>query len=384
LTSLDLNQEKYSIGWNEKKISNVVEEYKYIDNRLNLLYGLEQFVKILIKLYTINNKNYIIIYDDFENLYEYISNLNSLRTNEFEKNTIITQSMNYTEKITNNYYNFRVWLKNYSDIVCDRIDYYNPEQLFDLFLNIHNIYWEKPYLKENENYFCYNDECYFEFSPKIYIKKIIGIYKFIRNKKNLLEQYEKEIKLLINKYINFVPSENKNLLVYKDKKLIEKDVVIKKLFKLYYPIKQPHYEYIYHNIIYNTDTIINTKPNIVVESENQIKSTIFKNSKNEIPTMWIKTYAPNIGKEEKTDLLHMFPFVLDELLANFPCIKIENTCQINGWTNYMYYFNGVLEYKDTIKTGCYEYFINSNGTLFHRMFRPWSSIPDNIKSMIEH
>jgi ankyrin repeat protein len=382
INSLCLNDPKYSINWNEKKISINIDEYKDMDinNKKFVLEGLLESIRILIKLSSINYKQYYIVYENFENLYENVS----------------SGIKNYEEikKINSDY---ESWIEEFSNIICDRIDFHCLLTIKKIFECVFNLYWEIP----DEDQYDLDSETDIlnaVFVPKHYVKKLNSMYKQIKEKKSLFEDYEKELVLIIDKYENDV---NKNLVVYKDKHLIEQDVIIKKLFKLYFPIKQPHYEYVYHNIIHNTDKIISspnsniksnwsnnrinkTDKNIIVESENKIKSTIFYCSDNKVPSKWIKTYAPNIGKEEKTDQNHMFPFSLDMLLETFPTVEIETIDSVHGWTNHMYYFSGIMEYDGDMETGCYEYFINSNGTLFHRMFRPWTNLPENIKKMIKH
>lgn len=221
-----------------------------------------------------------------------------------------------------------------------------------------------------------------DFDPK-FISKNKNLYKLFASKKQILITYEDEINQIINKYESGI-LKNK-FEVYDDTKFVSQDVVIKKLFKLYFPIKQPHYEYMYHSIVYNTDKIISSNPNIIVISDNQIKSTIFDINSCSKPKFWINTYAPNIGKEDKTDLYHMFPFILDSMLTQTNCVVIETT-NYNGdhKTCYKYYFYGMIEYLGIVETGCYEYFINSNGTLFHRMFKVWESLPEYVIKMINH
>ena len=72
------------------------------------------------------------------------------------------------------------------------------------------------------------------------------------------------------------------------------------------------------------------------------------------------------------------------LLEKFPCVYIESKDPNHNGNNLLCYFNGMIEHNNEIETGCYEYFINSNGTLFHRMFRPWSLLPNNVKKMLKN
>jgi ankyrin repeat protein len=373
LKSINFDDPIYSVSWNEKRLSIHICDYMEIENKQVILYGLLESVRILVRLSNLNNKNYTVTNENFENLYH-----------------CITTSILNCQEIKNIHNDFYEWMEEYCSIISDRLDYHNNHNLKKIFGYVSNIYWEIPDIEEDENCIENTDSDIMNaglnimnagFNPKKYIKKIKKLFKSFQSLKNTLEDYEKEILLIIDKYQT---NKNSSFVVYKNKKFIEQDIVIKKLYKLFFPVKQPHYEYMYHSIVYNTDVILSQDINLIVMSENKIKSTLFYIKNNSTPSQWIKTYAPNIGKEDKTDMLHMFPFILDKLLENFTCVQIESIDAVHGGTNYMYYFNGILEYDGEIKTGCYEYFINSKGTLFHRMFRPWNILPDNIKLMITH
>jgi len=365
IKSFDFTDPNCSIGYNEKKISICIDDYKSINNKLVILNGILETTRILSKLSSISHKNYSLFFDNFSNLYESVSE------------SIITDYE--IKKIHNNFYD---WIDCFIHIICDKIDYYNMHNVKKIFGYVFKLYWEIPDDSDDSD-----DDSNFnkksnEFVPKQYTKKINNLYKLFESKKSIFDDYEKEILLIVNKY-KYENNNSIGIITNNNKKIMKQDIVIKKLFKLFWPIKQPHYEYMYRSIVHNNDKIIN-KTNIIVMSENKIKSTIFSNPQSEIPQRWIKTYAPNIGKEEKNDPNHMFSFLLDSLLEKFPCVYVEVKDPNHDGTNLLYYFNGMLEHSGEIETGCYEYFINSNGTLFHRMFRPWIYLSNNIKKLLKN
>lgn len=369
LKSIDFSDPIYNVSLNEKKIALNIDEYYDLTNKLVILKGLKECIVIINKISGINAKSYSFILDCFKNLYYNITN-----------------SINEYEEIKNIKDDFYEWINIFSSIISEKLDYHINNNLKKIFEHVSKLYWKIPDDEIDDNTDSDKSDTKLiaqEFEPKIHIKKIKNLYKLFAPKKQILLAYEDEINQIIDKYESGLLKNKFD--VYDDKKFVSQDVVIKKLFKLYFPIKQPHYEYMYHSIVYNTDKIISSNPNIIVISDNQIKSTIFDIGSDIKPKFWINTYAPNIGKEEKTDLYHMFPFILDSILSQSNCIVIETT-NYNGdhKTCYKYYFYGMIEYLGVVETGCYEYFINSNGTLFHRMFKSWEYLPEYVIKMIKH
>lgn len=372
LKLINFNEPSYILSWNEKKISYYIDEYDKMENKLSVLYGLYYFIKIINKLLNINNnsKSFISITENFKNIYFHI-----------------TESINECEEFKNIEDDFYEWIETFSSILSSKLDYYMSCDLKKIFEYVSKIYWEIPddEIDENSDSDMYeNNIIEPKFEPKIYIKKIKNLLKIYFPKKQIISRYENEIKDIIDKYENNINGKKK-FLIYNDAKFVKHDIVNKKLFKLYFPVKQPHYEYMYHSLFFNTDTVISSDTNIIVISENKIKSTIFEQKLKNKPKFWINTYAPNIGKEEKTDLYHMFPFILDTMLSDFNCISVE-TPDLNNPSklNYKCYFHGLIEFDGIVQTGCYEYFLNSNGTLFHRMFKIWDSVPDYVKTKIKN
>ncbi len=370
LKSIDFTDPIYNLSWNEKKIAINIDEYNDLENKLIILNCLYYSIRIINEIPNINTnpKTYSLMLNYFKNLYQ-----------------TITDSINQYEEIKNIKDNFYEWMNIFSSIISDRLDYHITNNLKNIFESVSKLYWKIPDDEFNENTDSEKSDnnIELEFEPKTYIKKIKNLFKLFSFKKQVIRDYEDEIKQIISNYELGLP--NNKFSVYDNKKFVRQDVVIKKLFKLYFPVKQPHYENMYHSIVYNTDKIISSNPNTIVISENKIKSTIFHLTCGTKPKYWINTYAPNIGKEEKTDLYHMFPFILDSMLDQYNCICIEsNNPTQNTKSCFKYYFYGMIEFNGIVETGCYEYFINSNGTLFHRMFKIWELVPENVIKLIKH
>jgi hypothetical protein len=366
IKSLDFSDPNFNISHNEKKISSHISKYNNLTNKLVILNGILETVRILSKLSNLSYKNYTGFYSNFENLYQNIFS-----------------SVNSDSEIRDIYNNFYDWVDAFINVICDNIDYYNMRNVKKIFEYVCKLYWEIPDDEDDEQINIISNK----FVPRQYIKKINNIYKLFECKKTQLDEYEKDVLLIIDKNIN---NSSDEIIIRVNKKTQNQNIVIKKLFKLFWPDKQQHYEYMYECIVNNDDKIISdaknnkTDSNLIVVSKNKIKTTIFYNSDSSIPSRWIKTYAPNIGKEEKNDLNHMFPFILDNFLENYPCVSIESKDPNHNGNNLLCYFNGMIEYNNKIETGCYEYFINSNGTLFHRMFRPWTLLSNNIKKLLKN
>jgi hypothetical protein len=164
--------------------------------------------------------------------------------------------------------------------------------------------------------------------------------------------------------------------------------VKKLLFKLENP-KLPQYDYMFKNLINPSDIIKETSREIILEqiddNGEKMKLVIFKTS-GEKSNMVIKTYASNILNETKQDPQHKFSLGIDEKLNNYPCLKkVVYDCVHRGESNKttLYYFYGILQCENLIMSGMFEYFVNSNGTLFHRFFREITNIPENMKVLVK-
>jgi hypothetical protein len=84
----------------------------------------------------------------------------------------------------------------------------------------------------------------------------------------------------------------------------------------------------------------------------------------------------------------MFPFIMDFILdkwlnENRIYVKILSP-DINypRKNNTQIYFYGTLLINNELKKGCFEYFINSYGTLFHRMFRFYEHLSVSVQQKL--
>lgn len=159
------------------------------------------------------------------------------------------------------------------------------------------------------------------------------------------------------------------------------------LFKMKWPVKLPQYDYIYSSIVHNNDTIELRDNKLVLHGNTGSSSHIYIIDEFSKPTVWFKSYAPNICKAGKTDENHTFSFALDSELYKYPCIERKVADPVHkGMHDHLLYFYGELLIKHGTNEeriiGCYEYFLNGYRTLFHRLFRPYNSLPNNIKKLL--
>lgn len=149
------------------------------------------------------------------------------------------------------------------------------------------------------------------------------------------------------------------------------------LFKLLWPIKQPHYTKMYDLLMDINNMSSETDDKFIMRNvKNRITVTIIKmtDTCHSPPNTWFRYYKPNIGKSTKSDINHMFPFGIDFHLQNIPCYqKTEREPEMNTFVRYCY-FPGYLDYDGEQIKGCFEYFIDKSETLFHRFFRPYDRI----------
>jgi ankyrin repeat protein len=168
-----------------------------------------------------------------------------------------------------------------------------------------------------------------------------------------------------------------------------------KLSKLLWPFRVSHYNFLFNllktskhqfNIINHIDNVCMSMTIASTDSVNKIEYQVMK-LKTQKSQRWFEYYGKNIAMNGKVDDYHMFPFVFDDKLKNHPCIvkRIEDpTDPDNNGFNTLVYFYGRMIFQNTNETvvGCYEYFINSRATLFHRIFKPLRKIPNDIVSEI--
>ncbi|AZL90013.1 ankyrin repeat protein [Megavirus baoshan] len=205
-----------------------------------------------------------------------------------------------------------------------------------------------------------------------------------------IDETQDNINILNNKNKFCKPIKSNNLRKFK---LSKYDIyhIDKSLRNLRYPIMLENHDII-KNLLHKTNLYTKSSEKITIYDDYHkiitvvypMKNTtdnftISKISSKKRPTQWIKSYAPNICGEGKRDTYHMFPFILDLLLRKWSCIENNSIDKINpGKRIFYYYFLGEIIIKDKIIKGCFEYFINNNGSLFHRLFKKIDNVPQKI------
>lgn len=155
------------------------------------------------------------------------------------------------------------------------------------------------------------------------------------------------------------------------------------LSQLARPIKMPHYDEMYDRIQGLNCTVVETSTYVLIrDNKTHIISVVFNDGTNQ-PTKSFKYYNFNIGKENKCDVLHMFPFSLDKKLSKMHCYEKWTNDVVNKFGEVqLLYFHGMLIHGDEYMIGLYEYFIDATGSLFHRFFKPNNVTPYKIKNNI--
>ena len=185
----------------------------------------------------------------------------------------------------------------------------------------------------------------------------------------------------------------------------------KSLYKLRHPVKLEHYDTVV-NLLRNTDPYQKTNDKIIVYGKNQETIAIVhalkidnnpdtldnidnpnnpnnpNNPKSKLqirskPSRWIRFYSQNICAKDKQDVNHMFPFVLDWLLMNWTCIERRTRDKMHpDGQDVLIYFYGELLIDGVMVEGCFEYFLNSNNSIFHRLFRENYKLPSKIQEIL--
>jgi ankyrin repeat protein len=156
------------------------------------------------------------------------------------------------------------------------------------------------------------------------------------------------------------------------------------LFKLKWPVKVEHYDEIYSKLWRPTDVYIESSKGLTIQTNDNSIYFVPKIQALSKPTRWFKFYAPNIGRRDKADPNHMFPFTMDKMIYNCQCVEKTTDDPVHpGGIDTMLYFFGKMKIDNDEISGCYEYFINSYGTLFHRLFRPYENVPISIKKAFD-
>lgn len=182
------------------------------------------------------------------------------------------------------------------------------------------------------------------------------------------------------------------------------------LFKQLWPSKMLHYDDMYDRLMCQTYIYQQNSENICILHNKQIIGMIYRlpssfrihsdlvgdiRESGDVkfvdqslnyskPSKWFQFYGTNIGKQDKCDPNHMFPFVLDKKLHEWPCLEMTKPDPINPKGSIkLCYFYGELLIDGVITTGCFEYFINHRSTLFHRLFRPFNFLPANVRDALQ-
>lgn len=147
-----------------------------------------------------------------------------------------------------------------------------------------------------------------------------------------------------------------------------------------YPEKMLHYDEMYERISGLNCIMSETSTYILVkDNKTDIISLIFNDGSN-TPKKWFNFYNYNIGKNDKCDPNHMFPFALDKKLSTINCYEKYTSDIVNKFGKVqLLYFSGMLIINKKCNMGFYEYFIDATGSLFHRFFKPYNQISDKMK-----
>jgi ankyrin repeat protein len=206
-----------------------------------------------------------------------------------------------------------------------------------------------------------------------------------KNKKAKCEKKDKENNNILKQQQKITAndsSDNWKLVLGKSDVVKKMDPIKTLLFKLYFPIKFSQYDKLY-NELRSTPIYSDFDDKIVFEYSGKIYTILKINNKivNKKPSSWIKHYGQNIGIPEKNDFSHDIPYWIDGILLNMNCYEdtIQDITKINDNANSkLLYFYGSIRENNIVKDGVFEYFLDSNNTLFHRMFREKRKFTPNI------
>lgn len=301
----------------------------YVGNENNILNGLKKILTIFSTTHKINNKKIDIFINQIINIFDFHA------TQIIKLLKIITEKINYNH--LNNLYQIILLIKNIELHKCDTC------------------------IKMNINFIKIYSKLY-----EIYLPQINDTIKIIN--------------MLATKYVNNNTNMTETILNNNNYNLYDR-----RLTKLFWPVKLSQHDYIYNHLINNNDNIIKNdilNGSFIVETMTGIRSSIIKLKTNK-PSKWFLKYATNICCKEKMDDLHNFSFLLDCKLNNYPCIEFTTSDNTHSGRDVVkLYFYGMLTNSRINSIGVYEYFINEDDELFHRFFRPFDEIHNDIKNLI--
>jgi ankyrin repeat protein len=322
--------------------------------------------------------------------------------NELQKNSLNIKIINFEKKIEKHYKKYKENKKSILMSFYFVLDFLKSCYLLNNKKDIPNIIKSFLIVHSSDEYddarniflplfFSVNnfnsiDSC-FNIVEMIFLRDEIKDYDFeflFKIKKNIETIYDDII--LTFKIIKQILYNDKD---YTDEKITiwftnTDNYIEKVLVKLKYPKKMDHYDKMCdkikgkHCIITENDNCIT-----INDPDDKMIVEIFKINHLKVPDLWFDFYSFNIGFDHKSDPNHMFPFVLDKKLSNVPCYEIKSNDEINNFGFACYkYFYGIYTIGKKKQFGFFEYFIDATGTLFHRMFRPYSQLSDKLKEKI--
>lgn len=141
---------------------------------------------------------------------------------------------------------------------------------------------------------------------------------------------------------------------------------------LNYPILLENYETIKNNLLEKFEICENNYCYRIMQNDKTIIILNKNNGFNKLFGDWFSQYGYNICIKQKRDLDHMFSFSLDLLLYDLYVNK-RNGLKCDFYkrdkVSYLYFYGKMLQ-NDIMIYGRFEYYIDTNQILFHRMFRP--------------
>ena len=162
------------------------------------------------------------------------------------------------------------------------------------------------------------DNTFEEITVKANIKSrnnICSLYDTITNiRNNYLIKYFSDIYNLTT-YIEKLVDINDNYIEHRYSicyDVYDSDYIEKLLSKMRYPIKHPHYDEMYNKLNGINCFMTNTPQYIeAIDNDTGITAKIYKIANLPSPMSWFDDYTYNIGKTDKCDHKHMFPFIMD-------------------------------------------------------------------------
>lgn len=211
----------------------------------------------------------------------------------------------------------------------------------------------------------------------------LGIWNNMINSSSKISKLTDKFTEILNildskRNIKYMPDEISEYSLHSE---TDTDYIQRVLVPLEHPFKVPHYDEMYTRLSGLNCTMSETSTHIIVnDNVTKITSIIFNEGPYK-PKIWFKYYKYNIGKENKDDHLHLFPFILDKKLKDISCHQKSIFDRVNhSGSVLLVSFLGMLKYNDEFTLGIYEYYIDSTGSLFHRFFKPYEQLPDKIKN----